>query len=120
MKITLPQQSLNLLRQLLSEPGWCKTTKDLYLGGRLLAETLPEVDTSWIKFPQELAMMTSAARAAYFAEDKAWSAQPVEFEISDSERDAIRCCIEKLTESGVFKPSRFAFKLIEQFGFKPD
>jgi hypothetical protein len=120
MKLKLHQQSLHLLRSILATPGWAKTTKEIYLGGRLLADTLPEPDTSWVKVPAQLQAMTTEERTAYRAQDKAWAGTEVEIEISDAERDICRKAIEKLSETGELGTSQYLFRLLEVFGFKPE
>lgn len=119
-KITLPQNSLNLLRNFLAQPGWARTTKDIYLGGKLLAETLPELDISWVRNDKELAAMASEEREAYRAIDREFCDKPCEIEISDGERDVVRKCMEKLTEGGVVPPGKYTFRLFDIFGFKPE
>ena len=120
MKITLPQQSLRILREILSAPGWAKTTKELYLGGRLLAQTLPEPDISWLKTAKQVEALTQEEVTAYQAKDKEWANTEIEIEITDAERDICRKAIEKLTEAGSIAASKYGFKVIEVFGFKPE
>lgn len=120
MKIKLPQQSLSLLRAYLQQPGWAKTTKEIYVGGRMLADTLPEPDITWVKTDEQLQALTQEERAAYRAKDREWCNTEVEIEISDVERDTCRKAIEKLTEAGTFGTSKYGFKLLDAFGFKPE
>jgi len=120
MKIKLPQQALNLLRAHLMQPGWAKTTKEIYLGGKLLAETLPEPDASWVKTDEQIQAMTTEERLAYRAADQAWCTQEVEVELSDAERDICRKCLEKHSEAGTFGISKYSFRLFDAFGFKPE
>ncbi len=120
MKIILPQQSLNLLRGLLAQPGWAKTTREIYLGGRLLVETLPEPDTSWILAPEAVAALPAGERATYRETDKAWCAVPIEIEISDIDRDLCRKVLEKTVEQGALGASKWGFLLFREFGFKPE
>jgi hypothetical protein len=120
MKIKLPQQALNLLRAYLQQPGWAKTTKEIYLGGKLLAETLPEPDITWVRGDDQLQAMTREERQAYRAADRVWCEQEVELELSDQERDTCRKAIEKLTEAGTFGVTKYSFRLFDAFGFKPE
>lgn len=120
MKLTLPQQSLNLLRGYLDTPGWAKTTKLQYVGGELVANVLPEVDTTWVKNEREVALLTREQRKAYRDADQAWCAKPIDLEISDRQRETIRTCLEKLTEAGALGANKWNFPLFETFGFKPD
>lgn len=119
-KITIPQQSLNLLRQYLAQPGWAKSNKLIYLGGQLEARTLPDVDTTWVLSEQQIEAMTIEGRKGYREQDKAWCASPVEIELSESERETIKICLQKLTEAGTFGPNKWNFPLFEAFGFKPE
>lgn len=120
MKITLPQQSLNLLRTFLQQPGWAKTTKDIYVGGRLLCETLPEPDVTWVKTQEAVDGLTADQRKAYRETDQAWCATPIDIEVTDGERDCCRKAIEKLVEQGAVGSSKWCFKLMDAFGFKPE
>jgi hypothetical protein len=43
MKYTLKAQTINLLRQVVTCPGWTKKIEDIYRGGKLLVEKLPEI-----------------------------------------------------------------------------
>lgn len=120
MKLSIPQQSLNLLRAYLSQPGWAKTTKEVYIGGQLLADVLPEVDVSWVKPDHEMSLWSSEKKAEYRAHDKAWCATPVDIELTAQQHETCRKCIEEITKTGNFSPSKFTFKLLEAFGFKPE
>jgi hypothetical protein len=43
MKYTLKAQTINLLKQVITFPGWTKEIEEIYRGGKLLVEVLPEI-----------------------------------------------------------------------------
>jgi hypothetical protein len=55
MKYTLKAQTINLLKQVITFPGWTKDIEEIYRGGKLLVETLPAIkDGSDTELPIEV------------------------------------------------------------------
>jgi hypothetical protein len=79
MKISLPQNSVNLLAQCLALAGWAEGPADIYLAGRLLASDLPELPPQ----PKDEADL------------KQWADARREFDITEKERAVIVRCLNK-------------------------
>lgn len=114
-KITISGQSLNLLRQLLNLPGWCKTPGEVWCAGNLLVNVLPEFDLSWVKKPEEVAALSAANAVEYKAKDNQHATAQHAFELDEKSRDLVRTCLEKHAES--VRPDRYIFELYTAFGF---
>lgn len=119
MKITLPQQSLNLLRQFLAVVGVAKTSDAVYLDGELLVITLPKIDLGWVLAPRALAKLTDAQRSAYEKKDAAWASKEMTFELREDQHARIGEVL-KLVPTLVEMPNGEAvFRLYHAFGLRP-
>jgi hypothetical protein len=119
VKSKLPQQSINLLRQVLSMAGWEPTTGEFYIAGRLLATKLPDVDITWLKSEEEVKNLSSDAKKEYNTADKIWASTVIEFdELTKKEIEVVRKCLEKMCKH--MGNGKYSFALFDFFGFKPE
>jgi hypothetical protein len=123
ISVTLTQQSLNMLRQIVANQGWANTIQDIFLGGQLLVQTLPQIDSiAWIKSEEEIIAMPPEEREAYVARDRAWAAKQVPVTVSLLERNAIETAFQHfITTAASAKrlgPSPYLFELINGFQIK--
>ena len=115
MKIKIPQQSVNLLRGILGAPQWATTPQHVYLAGEMLVKTLPELDTSWVKMPEQLSKLTVDETRQYAETDKAWCSKIIEVSVSEKQKEAIYACLKK---HGHHLPvNSFSVSLLKAFGF---
>ena len=119
MKIALNNQTLALLRNLISVPGVAKTAEDIYRDGELLCVVLPEQDLKWVKTQEDLAKMAKAEQDKYLADDKAWAAVPVELEMTEKQRDRVKAILSKVPELISVQQTKALFAVYSEFGFKP-
>lgn len=102
---TITQQGVNLLRQVVASTGWAKSIDANYLGGQILADVLPTLDsTDWVKTPAEVNAMTKAQRAAYTKRDEEWGAKPVEIRLTSKQQDVIKQAFEHVASQGALGP----------------
>lgn len=122
--VTLTQQALNVVRQLLNSQGWAKGVQDIYIGGQLLSETLPSLDVSWVKTDKEISLMTDVERKLYVEQDKAWGEKPVALHLSANELDAVKRAylhnIAELVKAGKLGPHPVLFEIAKAVGVKGD
>lgn len=119
-RISMSQQGINLLRQILNAEGWAKTIDDIYIGGKLLDQVIPELDDlSWVKTPAQLAALSESDREAYLAADKAWVSTIKEFDMTAKQVAATKRAFETLTSTGKLGPNRHLSEIIETFGLAP-
>lgn len=119
-EITLPQNSINLLRNCLGMLGWATEIKYIHFGGQLLAETIPEADMSEILSSQEIAQLSSIERKRYLSIDKEFCERTVTITISESERDTIKACLLWCATKGTIPPGKWSHKLIGKFFDPPN
>lgn len=117
MKITLLQQSVNILRQLLSAPGLAKTPADVYLDGELICIAIPEVEFKGSMTDEELSFLSSADKMAYLTKQKLWSDEELSFELTDKQRDRVRDRLAKALELVKAPNNKYMFSLYKTFGF---
>lgn len=118
---TITQQALNLVRQLVNAKGWATTIEDIYLGGKLLAKDLPQLEPlDWVKTEAEIVKMSDDERKAYLERDNAWGNKPVEVKLTTAQVAVIKRAFTYFTdESGKAKqlgPNTYLFELIEVLG----
>lgn len=100
--IELPVLSWALLRNMLSQPGWAKTPKDLYIAGKLDAS-------------DKLNPEGGPGPGAKPEENRAWNSSLVKHEYLGKEVDCVARCINTLTSEGKLGADRYVLKLIEAF-----
>lgn len=122
LTVTITQQAVNVLRQLINAQGWAKGVGDLYTGGKLLAETLPVTDISWVKSEKDILAMTDQERATYLLKDKDWCERTVEVTVSGAETDVIQRAFQynvgALSKAGKLGCNPTLFELIKAFDIK--
>lgn len=123
LSVTITQQALNLARQIVAAQGWAKAIQDIYVGGKLLAETLPALDPlDWVRPDTEIKAMKDKERAEYLAKDKAWGEKKVSFSVTDVERDAIERAFNHFVQTAAsakqLGPNQYLFELIVTFDIK--
>lgn len=124
--ITISQQALNLLRQIVSSQGWCRKSsgiQDMYVAGKLLVETLPKLeDTSWTKPLEEINKLSPEEKKVYIEKDEAWAAKQVSFTVTSIERDVIECAFNHFSKTAAsakrLGPNPHLFELIISFSIK--
>lgn len=84
--------SIFILRSAIALPGWGKTIQDLYLGGKLLADTIPD--------PGELGSFDKNAE--------------LEFEMSQAGRDLCKSAIQSALDQKALPASPYASEIIEK------
>lgn len=123
LTVTITQQALNLLRQIVTAIGWAKTIAQIYIGGKLLAETLPVLESvAWVKTEKEVTAMTDEQRKAYMETDKAWGEKPYTFTVTSDERDAIEAAFNHFARTAAsakrLGPNEHLYALICAFSIK--
>ena len=117
--VTITQQSLNLIRQMLSAVGWAKSVTQIYLGGKLLEDTLPSPDaTDWVKSDAEQRAMTKAQRTAYAKQDQEWAHKEIHLILSPKEVETIKTALEFVAGTGSLAPNRYVSEIIKVLGIK--
>jgi hypothetical protein len=121
--VTITQQALNMLRQIVGAQGWAKSISDIYTGGKLLTETLPVLDsTAWVKTPDLVAKLSKDDQTAYFAQDKAWVEKPFTFAVTPAARDTIERAFQHFASTAAsakqLGPNIYLSELIDAFKIK--
>lgn len=121
--VTITQQALNMLRQIVGAQGWAKSIADVYQGGKLLTETLPPIDSiAWVKTPEEVNKLPKAEQEAYLAQDKAWVEKPVSFPVTPAARDTIERAFQHFATTAAsakaLGPNIYLSELIDAFKIK--
>jgi hypothetical protein len=96
---------------------------DIFVGGKLLAETLPELDSlSWVRSQEELKTLSVEDQKAYMKQDEEWGAKPVTFTVSSIERDTIERAFNYFAQTAAsakqLGPNPFLFEVIVAFSIK--
>ena len=107
--IKIPQLSVKCLTDCLEGAGWSKGPADIVLGGQLLVDVLPEVT-----LPEAVTKAKSQAESR--KADAAWCDAPVEFEVTEKQRDAVKRCLTFWTEKGAIPGGRYSSALLLAFG----
>jgi hypothetical protein len=119
---TVTQQALNVIRQLLNSQGWAKGVSDIFVGGKLLAETLPSIDISWVKSDKEILVMDEAARKVYLDQDKAWGEKAITLSLTTVEVEAVvrafQHNISELVKAGRLGPNVTLYEIARTFQIK--
>ncbi len=122
LTVTVSQQAINVIKQLVNSQGWAKGVQDIFVGGKLLAEILPAIDISWVKTEKEVVAMTTEERATYLAEDKAWGEKPITLNLTTAEKDAIVRAylynIEELVKAGRLGPNVTLYEIARAFDIR--
>lgn len=114
---TLTQQALSLVRQIVAATGWAKTIDEIYRGGQLLAEVLPELDpTDWVKTPPEVAAMKPTAREAYQRRDREWVNKRVSIPLTSKQIETIKTAFNHVASTGALGPSPYLTEVITTLG----
>ncbi len=119
MKLTLPNQSINVLRQLLGIPGVSKTAQEIYQDGELLCVVIPEPDTKWVLSYEEKMKLSVVVLKEYVARDEAFAAAEVEIEVTEKQRDRIKAVLSLAPTLSGIPQSKFLFRLYKELGFAP-
>ena len=123
LTVTISQQALNLCHQIVNAQGWAKTIKDIFLGGKLLAETLPSLDSlAWIRSNAEIQKMTQEEQKAYLVQDEAWGAKPFTFTVTLTECEVIERAFQHFASTAAsakqLGPNKFLYELVVAFSIK--
>ncbi len=122
MKVTITQQALNVIRQLVNAKGWPSTLAEAYVGGKLIAKYLPEPDpiSGWAKTDYEVKNMTPAELEVYQALDKAWVTKQFELDLTDKQVAAIKQAflffIDELIKTKNLGPNPVFVEIVDVFG----
>lgn len=111
-KYTIPQQSLNLLRQCLNLSGWAKTPVEFYTAGRLLSE-LPELNLDWVKSEVEVSILSREDRLSYSQFNRDFCSLMVEINLTIKEVSLIRACLE--ANLSRLSPDKYTHELCKVF-----
>lgn len=119
--VTLTQQAVNALRQMVNAIGWAKTIEDITYGGQLLSAALPELDpVDWVKTAEEQQKLTAAERKAYIEKDAAWGGKPTTFPLSAPQQaaavKAFRFWVDEAGKNGRLAPATWLTELISVLG----
>ncbi len=115
--VTVTQQALSLIRQIVAATGWAKTIDEIYRGGQLLSDVLPELDpTDWAKTPPEVAAMKPAAREAYQKRDREWVNKKIVLPLSTKQIESIKTAFNHVASTGALGPSPYLTEVIVALG----
>ena len=123
LSVSITQQALNVLRQIVSNQGWATTILDIYTGGKLLAETLPQLDSvAWVQSEAQIKAMTAKDREAYVTRDREWTTKEVSFVVTEVERSAIERSFQHFASTAAsakqLGPNVHLYELISSFNIK--
>lgn len=123
--ITLTQQAVNALRQMVNAIGWAKTIEDITYGGQLLSAVLPELDsTDWVKTAEEQVKLTAAERKAYIEQDAAWGSKELTFSATAPQKaaavKAFKHWVDEAGKNGRLAPAGWLTELIQVLGVSSD
>lgn len=111
----LPQRGIEILRQLMDQPGWTKSIEEIIRGGQLLADVIPQLEDRPV---EPVDNMTAATIADYRKVVKAWNEHKLPaWEITDKQRDTIRACIKFCAEKGAVPATPTFVPVLLAFGF---
>lgn len=124
VSLTLSQQAVNALRQMVNAIGWAKSIEDILYGGQLLSTGLPKLEsTDWVRTAEEQAKFTSAERKAYIVQDAAWGSKELTFGLTPSQQDAavkaFRHWVDEAAKNGRLAPAEWLTELIQVLGVTP-
>lgn len=119
MTITLTNRAVLYLRSVIEAPGWCKTNADIFRGGQLLCETLPDC-----KEAPELKPTKTDVGLTIKPEDQkafdAWADMSVSIDLSDPLTETVRKALNHFTTEGKLTPGAATFELFKAFNLKPE
>lgn len=124
LSVTITQQALNVLRQIVANQGWitdpATLVQDMFVSGKLLVETLPQLDSvAWVQSEEEIKAMSPKEREAYVARDKAWTTKQVTFQITEGERLVIQRAFQHFAATAAsakqLGPNVHLFEIISNF-----
>lgn len=92
-KYKLQAMSVNVLRQILSIPGWAKSIDDIYRGGKLLVDTIPAV------------VAETPIR------------DPIEFEMDGPSRDLCKVAFNFALSKEAIRPDEWVVDILETLEF---
>lgn len=123
LNVTISQQALNLLHQIVGAQGWAKAIKDIFLGGKLLAETLPPLDSlAWVRSAEQIKAMLPEERKSYLLQDEEWGAKLFTFTVTSSEREAVERAFQHFAATAAsakqLGPNKFLYELIVALSIK--
>jgi hypothetical protein len=103
MKINLTNGAVLVLSEIIGMDGWAKGPRQFYQAGRFLAEILP---------PLTAPILTNQSTKKEVENAQSWPALAApEFELSDSDAEMCRTAMEKLTDNGRLRPSRWTYQI---------
>lgn len=100
-KVKLPAIAWKMIRDLLNAPGWATTPKDIFVAGKM-------DDEGTIGLPHEPEKLTSET-------DEAWCSTPVEIEISENQREAIKKCLLAHVSRGAIGANKWSWMALREF-----
>ena len=107
-KIVLNNISAKYLHDLLQSTGWTRNTSDIILAGQVLVDKIP---SSIEKDARKLAALTDESS---FTE---WAEKPVEFDLTEKQRETCKFVIEKFAKDGKVPTNKYGAMMIQAFGF---
>jgi hypothetical protein len=105
-EIKLNNITAKYLSDLLQSMDWTRTTADVVLAGQILVDKLP-------------ANLDKEARKIGTDEEKLeeWMAKPVNFTLSEKQREVCKFVIENFAKKGKLPPNKYGGMLCSAFGF---
>ncbi len=94
--LNLKLGELFLVREVVGSAGWAITINDIYMGGKLLNDVIPEGTP--IKAKEELDVTVAP------------------FEVTDKQADIIKKALKYSIEKGVLFPSKYVASVLDTFG----
>jgi hypothetical protein len=94
--LNLKLGELFLVREVVGSAGWAVTINDIYMGGKLLNDVIPEGTP--IKAKEELDVIGAP------------------FEVTDKQADIIKKALKYSIEKGVLFPSKYVASVLDTFG----
>lgn len=111
--IQLQQASTWLLAILLSRPTWAGTEGDAYRGSKIVTKIIPDIE------PSEKIEKAETQRDMLRV-DKAWCTTPIEFVLTDRQRDTVKVCVKSYIEKKALASGPFTLDILDAFGLAPD
>lgn len=119
MNITLTKRSVLYLRSVLEAPGWCKNNADVFRGGQLLCEVLPDLKDQ----PELVAVKTELGVSHKPADQKAfdtWSDEQVTIDLSDKLFKTCQDALTHFSDKSLLNPGKATFELLRVFKLSPE
>ena len=107
--VKLTNISAKYLYDLLQSMDWTRTTSDIILAGQITTDKIP-------------ADLGKEARKVAEDEEKfeEWAVKPVEFTLTEKQREVCKFVLEKFSKAGKIPPNKYGAQLVAAFGFSVD